>query len=178
MADHNPKRPKGGSRKNYAAIRNRINTREASTLTFSTVAASASLVTLSLSLNNTRCVPLWNGLLWAGLLFAILGIGYREITIFYEDMHDFEEIMEDEEPHPIRQSQIVRAFLVRLFLAIPLFAWTYVAFGFGYAYLILFACLLAFLIIMQCCEHVKRSELRHKWLRNIEVRSTKRFAAL
>lgn len=152
-------------RKNYAAIRNRINTREASTLTFSTVAASASLVTLSLSLSNTPCVLFWNGLFWAGLIFAILGIAYREITIFSEDMRDFEDILEDEEPHPFRWSQVARAFIVRLFLAIPLFAWFGFVCDIGYVFLIPFVCIGGVLVIMQFNEHVRRSQLHDIWLK-------------
>jgi hypothetical protein len=66
----------------FETLRSRIETRESSTLTFSTVTTSASFVILSLLL-SLKAVP--QALYVIGALFSLIGIFYRELTVFSVD---------------------------------------------------------------------------------------------
>jgi hypothetical protein len=64
------------------ALITRINTREASTLVFSTVAASASLIFLA-AIFQGNISPEWKEpMKWTGFLFSLLGPIYREKSRF------------------------------------------------------------------------------------------------
>ena len=73
-------------------VMGRINTRETSTLTVATLAASVSLVLLALvvplSTPNARIYHLWLRL--AGFLLALLGVLYRETTIHTVDQREYD----------------------------------------------------------------------------------------
>ena len=72
-----------------ALILDRINTRESSTLTFATVAASSSLVVLVLFIERgLQTAYPWLG--WIGILFASLGVLYREVTIWSIDKNEYD----------------------------------------------------------------------------------------
>jgi hypothetical protein len=161
--DDNSERQEGKGSVNYDAIRNQVNTREASTLTFSTVAASASLVILSFAVSGIQCLPILNRFLLVGVVFALLGIIYREVTVFGEDFRDFKTLMPVDPPHRPRRSQVVRAFSIRLFLVIPLLAWGSFLCGIGCVYPFLFIIILGFIVLLQYGEHEKRCRLCLEW---------------
>jgi hypothetical protein len=70
----------------YETIRDNINTRENSTLVVATVASSASLLLMTLNSQTSHyCL---------GLLFALLGILYRELTILFSDNPDYKRLHE------------------------------------------------------------------------------------
>lgn len=101
-------------------ILSKINTRESSTLTFSTVAASASLVVMGLTVGRNS--PWW--LPWVGVFFALLGFLYREITLQSTDRTDYKLL-----PKLYRSVRewkgfaFLRRSIVRLFLLLPIMAW-------------------------------------------------------
>jgi len=103
-----------------ALILSKINTRESSTLTFSTVAASASLVVMGLAVGRNS--PWW--LPWIGVFFALLGFLYREITLQSTDRTDYRLL-----PKLYRSVRewngfaFLRRSIVRLFLLLPILAW-------------------------------------------------------
>jgi hypothetical protein len=116
-------------------ILSRLSTRESSTLTFASVAASASLVILTLMIEpGVRCCYAW--LEWVGVVFAVLGIIFREATILL-DRAEFCMLTSRfrgrlERTH---RSELywwvmpIRRIIVRFFLCLPVAAW--VAFAFS-----------------------------------------------
>ena len=105
-----------------------INTREASTLVFSTVAASVSLALLAGILN----VPDFRGeswFIWIGLLFSILGFLYREFTIHASDIPNYNKLRKllgnkcEEENFAIKVGQFSRMIVIRSFMLLPIGAW-------------------------------------------------------
>jgi hypothetical protein len=108
----------------------RINTRESSALTIATVASSSSLVVLALTVEHDLGVSHpW--LPWFGLLFALLGFVYREVTIFSVDWVEHRKLSlslrrEIEEERSTAWTQVatfIRRFVIRFFLLLPFGAW-------------------------------------------------------
>ena len=104
-----------------------LNTRENSTLGVATTAASASLVLFGLE----NLSPLQQGIIsWAGLVFSILGIGYRELTILTIDtiqLRDLRKFLGRKEPiWPNKWFWIfgqARRLMVRMLLFTPSLLW-------------------------------------------------------
>lgn len=109
-------------------IQARIGTRESSTLTIATVAASASLVLLALSASpgsyNSTTHHSW--LRFGGFLFALLGILYRETTILTIDAQDHAMLNQISLPISDRRGRghFMRSFLLRALLISSLAAWS------------------------------------------------------
>lgn len=108
----------------------RIATRESSTLTFATVAASSSLVVLALVIDRKpQSVYPWVSVI--GMLFSLLGTVYREATVWSIDNAEYEEI--SDELHNLIESRrqrirsriaaLTRRVSVRFFLYVPFVAW-------------------------------------------------------
>jgi hypothetical protein len=115
--DENPSRIRP---EDEALILSKINTRESSTLTFSTVAASASLVVMGLAVGRNS--PWW--LPWIGVFFALLGFLYREITLQSTDRTDYKLL--PKLYRSVRERKgfaFLRRSIVRLFLLLPIVAW-------------------------------------------------------
>lgn len=99
----------------------RVNTREASTLVISTVAASISLAVFALVFDKSP-LPAW--LLYTGFMFSLSGILYREVTIWSSDNIDYAELKKRLLlPKPSKKSVISRATIFRFFLWLPVIAW-------------------------------------------------------
>jgi hypothetical protein len=110
------------------AFLSRINTRESSTLTFATVAASVSLALLALEpIAKGSPTPSWV-ITMVGLLFAALGFIYREVTLEFTDWREYGKLSANLRKRIETQRQIlptfVRRFSIRLFLLLPMIAWT------------------------------------------------------
>lgn len=69
-------------------ILSKINTRESSTVAFATLAVSSSLVVLALLMQN-QISKQYSWVEWIGLAFALIGVIYREISIFLIDRPEF-----------------------------------------------------------------------------------------
>jgi hypothetical protein len=113
-------------------IQARINTRETSTLTIATVAASASLVLLALAANPESSFAYTHHawLRFAGFLFALLGIIYRELTILTADAADYSRLRElCPDLGSIRSGRFWRAFMLRALLLSTLAAWSNLLFN-------------------------------------------------
>ena len=113
-------------------IQARINTREASTLTIAAVAASASLVLLALAASPESSYAhthhAW--LRFAGFLFALLGILYRETTILTVDAADharLNEILPNLRADP--RGSCLRGFMLHALLLSSLAAWVNLLFN-------------------------------------------------
>lgn len=113
-----------------SAFLTRISTRESSTLTFSTVAASASLGVLALTLGKGgQAPPFWLALI--GMVFAGLGVLYRELTTGAVDrlehkMHSAKlrrRIEGGREGLRAQAAALTRRSAIRLFLLLPIVAW-------------------------------------------------------
>jgi hypothetical protein len=108
----------------------RLATRESSTLTFSTVGASSSLVVLALVIDRGLLLT-YPWLAYIGLLFSMLGIIYREATVFSIDRAEYHALtdelwnMIESEREPIfgRCMALTRRVAIRFFLWIPIVAW-------------------------------------------------------
>lgn len=108
-------------------VLSRLSTRESSTLTFASVASSASLVVLTLTIERGAYHCL---LELFGMAFAILGIMYREAT-FFSDQKEycmltsrFRERLERAHQSKFQKGiTLLRRFIVRLFLYLPIVAW-------------------------------------------------------
>jgi hypothetical protein len=120
---------------------------------------------LTFSLNGTSCIRPLHKLFLAGISFGIIGLLYREVTIFGEDFRDFKDLMDVDPPHKPRYSQVVRAFSIRMFLAIPLFAWTNIACEVGNMYWGIFLLILGLIVGAQILEFTKRRCLYSEWER-------------
>ena len=109
----------------YETVRDKLNTRENSTLVVATVASSASLVLLT-ALES----PQFH---YYGLVFALLGILYRELTIFSSDRSDHaflrikcsEYLPKTESQNNIlkywdKEARPIRSFVFRVLLALPI----------------------------------------------------------
>jgi uncharacterized membrane protein len=112
-------------------ILSRMNTRESSTLTFATVAASASLVVLALTIERHLEMPFYLWLQLIGLVFAILGFAYREITDRSFDVAErsllslelWSLLMSRRDTTLQRLATHTRRFMVRILLLLPIVAW-------------------------------------------------------
>lgn len=112
----------------FETLRSRIETRESSTLTFSSVTTSASFVILSL-LVTKETIP--QVIYFLGPVFPFVGIAYRELTIFSIDRIEAKELRRLQKkmmagrdiPSPNWLTIIARRFLVRTYLYLGLFAW-------------------------------------------------------
>jgi len=98
----------------------KLHARENSTLVFATVAASASLLILTLLLQapEPSKIPWWTK--YVGVLFSILGPLYRGFTIFTVDRIDYGKT--ERETYP-PWATIPRMIIVRFFLYVPIAAW-------------------------------------------------------
>jgi len=103
-------------------IQSRLNSREASTLTFSTVASSASLLLFGLAAQPNFPIASYPLLFLVGILFPVLGFLYRELTIHTVDKNDYDRL-----PSQFRTNRTIwsslRGYIVRFFLLSPIFAW-------------------------------------------------------
>jgi len=140
----------------FIYLNSRVHTRETSTLMFTTVAASASLLLLGILLGmenpivtpillSSQALPInWqlfnlyilesyraflssnNLLTLLGILTIILGIAYREVTIFFIDRDDnrfLRERIKREERERNIASSVLRSILVRSFFIVILTVW-------------------------------------------------------
>jgi len=105
----------------YETVRDRVNTRENSTLVVATVASTAALVLLTaFDSSQFHCYA---------FIFAFLGILYREITIFFPDRLDH-NYLKSTRFHPSDYdinagywntvARNIRSFIIRLLLVLPL----------------------------------------------------------
>jgi hypothetical protein len=111
----------------YERLKDKLNTRESSTLVFSTVTASASLAILSILIEK-RTIP--EPYFIIGAIFTLVGILYRELTILSIDRVEYGRLRQLEgvltgrtlpRPHPT--TLFMRRFLVPFYLWIALDAW-------------------------------------------------------
>ncbi len=111
----------GKIEEDVSVVQSRLNTREASTLTFATVATSASLVVFGIVIQGSS-MGTYPWLPWLGSLFVLVGFVYRELTIHTVDKRDYEKL-----PRESRQgrnvSSFMRGLLVRFLLLLPIAAW-------------------------------------------------------
>jgi hypothetical protein len=114
----------------FQGLLSELNTRENSTLALATLASSASLVLLGLVANPSATIG--RGFLEKlGMLFPLLGILYREVTIFTIDRADYSDlraILSDigfarNKGKLKSTAKLVRRFIVRILLVLPLFIW-------------------------------------------------------
>jgi hypothetical protein len=112
-----------------------LHTRETSTATVATVASSASLIMLGApqALYGSSGIP--NGLvIFAGIMFPILGEAYRELTIFGIDRQNVRSVrtlvgkdrydaLYETKGLPLQVARNFRRFIVRVFLFTPSFIW-------------------------------------------------------
>lgn len=109
-------------------ILGRLNARESSTLTIATVAASASLILLSLVIDRKLGTE-YAWLYLVGIGFAILGIFYREVTFLSIDQAEYglltlhTQIMIRASSNWQRRARHLRHITVRFFLFVPVGAW-------------------------------------------------------
>jgi len=103
-------------------LQDRVNARENSTLVFSTVVASASLVVLAVVLQdfNLNILKTQPWIKDVGLMFSLLGPLYREITIFTIDYLDYKKMPKQNYPFWVTLPRMV---IVRFFLFLPTVAW-------------------------------------------------------
>jgi hypothetical protein len=110
-----PTKNRSSNSNNQSKIMIQLNTRENSTLVFSTVASSASLIILTYTnpspTNNTNINLI-------GILFIIFGFMYREITIFYFDIFDYNKL--HDKPNYSKIWIFIHMFIIRAFLLLPL----------------------------------------------------------
>lgn len=141
------------NQRNFEYLNSRIHTRESSTLVFSTVTVSASLVLLGIliGLENPFVIlpPIYsillnvpdslgtmyliyenflnsnNWLFWVGVIPIIIGIFYREITIHYTDKKDYDALddFDVSRYYSRTYSGIVRGGIVQVFFFMALDAW-------------------------------------------------------
>jgi hypothetical protein len=111
----------------FETLRSRLETRESSTLTFSAVTTSASFAILTLLVTKETIPQVMYSL---GSFFPLIGIFYRELTIFSIDRIEGKELRKLEQkltnrniPRPHWLTLIVRRFLVRIYLYLGFFAW-------------------------------------------------------
>lgn len=109
------------------ALISRINTRETSTLAFVAVTGSASLVFFALVLQpGFPNGPQWEWVKWIGLLFSLLGLAYREATVFTSDRIDYQKLkdrLNEPLPEPPGFWIVFRAAIILFFLFLPITAW-------------------------------------------------------
>ena len=127
-------------------ILSRINTRESSTLTFATVGASASLVVLGLTIENSY--PWW--IPYVGIAFALLGFVYREITIWSIDRTDYNQLSFLGRTSKKRPAALLRGAIVHVFLLLPIVAWVAFAWDFNFVYASIVAVTVA--VIFSVCS--------------------------
>jgi hypothetical protein len=102
-------------------LQSRLGTRETSTLTLATVAASASLIILQLTVTDKGLSHLWLRL--AGCLFALVGFLYREMTIYTADLREEALLRQLQHGLPSNRYWWIRALFVRAFLLSSVGAW-------------------------------------------------------
>ena len=133
----------------YETVRDKLNTRENSTLVIATVASSASLILLTIS--SFHCYA---------LVFAFLGILYRELTIFSSDRRDHaflqnkcsEYLPNTESENSIlkrwdRGARFIRSLIFRGLLALPIIIFY---FAFVRAVIVIIVVLVILVIIEEC----------------------------
>lgn len=105
----------------FQELLSKVTARESSTLVVATVASSASLVLLGFTISHESL------LYWSGVFFPIGGFAYRELTIFYVDRYDYEELRQlvgtPLKTSRWRKSQYFRSWLLRIFLIAPSLIW-------------------------------------------------------
>jgi len=136
----------------YETLRERLNTRENSTLTFSTVTASASFILLSFFVNSNQSSE--DSFFFLGIIFTFLGIIYRESTIFTIDRVESKRLRQLESeligrkiPRPSFISLTFRRFLVPFYLWMALSAWLIVKLSLPFLPLILLGGVLPSLVL-------------------------------
>lgn len=116
--------------------------RESSTNTIVAITSSSTLVMLTLFLqpvlNGNSIEPSWSSLLTigVGLTFAIIGLGYREVSKKIHDiqMYEVRQLMTDEQRQKaikfrymaLAHNNWIREAGLRLLTIIPVFAWAMV----------------------------------------------------
>jgi hypothetical protein len=143
--------------------RAKLNTRESSTLTFATVAASASLVVLAFALSGkTTCLCLGDKRFWAGFGFAVLGFAYRELTIHFSDFPDYFE-MKSERPHLPTKAIFARGMIVRFVLLIPIASWGSYLCELPFHWTVCFAIAILVSLGLEYLERVRRISAYWRW---------------
>lgn len=142
----------------YETIRDRVNTRENSTLVVATVASSAALVLLTaFDSSQFHCYA---------LVFALLGISYREITIFSIDRRDH-NFLRNSSFHPTYSTtesdnkhvlfldefaRILRSFIFRFLLVLPVNLFVLISYLGCLGLIIVFLIIPAILVILVYLE--------------------------
>jgi len=146
----------------------KLSTRENSTLVFSTVAASASLAILVLTLELPR-LEWFSVAFWMGFLFSLVGFLYREATIFGIDIEEHKQLNtylgisnENCEKNGTTWLCFFRMIMIRLFLLVPVGNWILICFNVQAANWIALACviLLGVAISLSIHECEKRQNLQ------------------
>jgi hypothetical protein len=168
----------------FEYVKDRVNTREGSTLAFSTVTVSVSVVFLailiskegsmlsSLILGNTLVLEsvltpnFWPWLI--GITITSFGILYREVTIFGIDMNDYRILRKYVTIPPAPKRMVVlRGILVRAFFYLTFSSWIiyYSDYWISYtgsAYILclhIFTLVIVFIVstVVSCIEYRKRN---------------------
>lgn len=118
-----------------------ISSRENSTLVVATLAASVSLSILAFALQLISS-RLFDVTMIMGLLFAVFGFSYREVTILGVDTKDYDTLNEyapSLRGDPTRRQKAInflRMFLIRFVLLIPVAAWLLFKYDLGVSWMI------------------------------------------
>jgi hypothetical protein len=138
-----------------------LSTRENSTLVVSTVAASASIAILAIRLESAKTE--WFFLLFClGFIFSLLGLLYREATVFGVEKENYEILNSLVPVHASRNSRLLktlnlcRMLLVRTLLAVPCVAWVSISFPETTAETIVIFCAIVF--SLSYLEYVNRHD--------------------
>lgn len=110
-------------------IETRFSARESSSLAFAALGSSSSLVVLALTMEQGLDTN-YPWLKWIGILFALFGIIYREVTILSVDRVEYPLLSKELRNYlDVRGSRVqktatfVRRFIIRFFLFLPIVAW-------------------------------------------------------
>jgi hypothetical protein len=103
-------------------IQDRISVRENSTLVFTTVVSSASLLILAIVLQTPPYQRIPFSIRCIGFLFSLLAPLFREVTIFTYDLIDYGQLANHQNPYP-KYATLTRMVILRYFLFLPIVAW-------------------------------------------------------
>jgi hypothetical protein len=104
-------------------VQSRLSTRETSTLAVATIAASASLIMLQLTVGESHQGASHPWLRLAGILLALFGFVYREMTIYSSDLEENALLRRLQADLPYDHQWWTRAFLFRVFLLFSAASW-------------------------------------------------------
>lgn len=124
-------------------LERRARTRETSSLTIATIAASASLILLGIFFQIDKEVENYDYIRWLvgiiGFVFPVIGLAYKEVTDYTIQEHDFEESKkilvgklrlpeeEHEEIVHYKRGRWIRSILFRSLAVLPALFWILIA---------------------------------------------------